>query len=91
MNSPIRQPDVETHRLPDQSVLLFGESSGAAVPVNESGARIWALCDGTRTVDEIIEELTGFYDAPRSQVDGDVRQFVSALIELGLLQDSVSL
>jgi len=90
MNSPIRQPDVETHRLPDQSVLLFGESSGAAVPVNESGARIWALCDGTRTVDAIIDELTTIYDAPRGQVDRDVRKFVAALTDLGLLHRPAS-
>jgi Coenzyme PQQ synthesis protein D (PqqD) len=81
----VRQADVEAHQLPDQSVLLFAQSGGMALPVNEPGARIWALCDGTRTVDDIVDELTACYEAARSQVDGDVRDFLAKLVSYGLL------
>ena len=85
MDFLVRQADVEAHQLPDQSVLLFAQSGGVAVPVNESGARIWNLCDGTRTVDDIIEELASCYDAARSQVDRDAREFLAKLVGYGLL------
>lgn len=85
MDFLVRQADVEAHQLPDQSVLLFAQRGGTAVPVSESGARIWALCDGTRTVQEIVEELASFYEAPRSQIDRDAREFLATLVSHGLL------
>jgi hypothetical protein len=85
MDFLVRQADVEAHQLPDQSVLLFAQSGGTAVPVSESGAKIWALCDGTRTVDEIVEELASFYEADRSQIDRDAREFLAKLVDYGLL------
>ncbi len=53
--------------------------------LNRTGATILRLCDGERTVDEIMEELGGQY----SRVAGDeVRGFLSQLatkrwVELG--------
>jgi hypothetical protein len=85
MDFLVRQADVETHQLPDQSVLLFAQSGGTALPVNESGARIWALCDGTRSVDDIVEALVSYYEAPRSEVDRDAREFLEKLVSHGLL------
>jgi coenzyme PQQ biosynthesis protein PqqD len=85
MDFLVRQAEVEAHQLPDQSVLLFAQSGGMALPVNESGARIWALCDGTRTVDEIVDDLASCYDAVRSQVDRDAREFLAKLVSHGLL------
>ena len=85
MDFLVRQPDVEAHQLPDQSVLLFAQSTGTAVPVNECGARIWALCDGARTVNEIVDELASYYEAPRSQLNRDAREFLAALASHGLL------
>jgi hypothetical protein len=85
MDFLLRQVDVEAHQLPDQSVLLFALSGGMALPVNESGAKIWALCDGTRTVDEIVDVLASCYEAARSQVDRDAREFLAKLVGYGLL------
>jgi hypothetical protein len=61
-----------------------------ALPVNESGARIWALCDGTRTVDDIIEELATCYEADRIQIDRDARDFLAKLVSYGLLSQGPS-
>ena len=86
-----RRAEVEAHALPDQSLLLYEKSSGSALPVNESGALIWKLCDGTRTVEEIVESLAGLYDAPRSQIDRDAREFLAELMRHGLLDQQSSL
>lgn len=80
-----RRTEVEAHTLPDQSVLLYEKSRGVALPVNESGAKIWELCDGTHSVDQIIEDLALRYDAPRSQIDRDAHEFIAVLLRHGLL------
>jgi hypothetical protein len=81
-----RRAEVDAHTLPDQSLLLYEKSSGVALPVNESGTEVWKLCDGTRTVDEIVESLAVYYDAPRSQIDRDTREFLDVLLRHGLLE-----
>lgn len=81
----VRVPLVEEHSLPDQSLLLFEQGTGTAFPLNESGARVWAMCDGAHTVDEIVDQLAARYDASRSQIEEDTHAFVSALAGHGLL------
>ena len=57
----------------EQHVLLAPEG---VLTLNGTGATIWNLCDGERTVDEIVEELRAQY----SRVAGDeVRNFLSRL------------
>ena len=80
-----RRAEVEAHRLPDQSLMLYEKSGGVALPVNESGAKIWELCDGTHSVDQIVEDLALRYDAPRSQIAGDAQEFLTVLHRHGLL------
>jgi coenzyme PQQ biosynthesis protein PqqD len=81
----VRKAEVEAQTLPDQSLLLYQKSNGVALPLNESGAEIWELCDGRHSVDEIVEDLALRYDAPRSQIDQDAREFLSRLMGHGLL------
>jgi hypothetical protein len=80
-----RRAEVEVHKLPDQSLLLYEKNSGVTLPVNESGAEIWDLCDGSHSVDEIVEDLALRYDAPKSQIDQDAREFLAVLLHNGLL------
>jgi pyrroloquinoline quinone biosynthesis protein D len=51
--------------------------------LNQTGATILSLCDGKRTVIEIVEELRGKYD----RVEGDeVRNFLSRLVAKRLVE-----
>jgi pyrroloquinoline quinone biosynthesis protein D len=45
--------------------------------LNDTGAAILKLCDGKRTVDEIVTELRGRYDRV---IDGEVRLFLAGLL-----------
>jgi hypothetical protein len=81
----VRRAEVEAHTLPDQSLLLYEKGRGVAVPVNEAGAKIWELCDGTHSVDEIVEDLALRYDATSKQIDQDAHEFLVALLSHGLL------
>jgi hypothetical protein len=76
-----RRPEVEAHRLPDQSLLLFDSESGTAIPVTESGGKIWEMCDGTNVVDQIVANLAASYDAEQIKIERDTREFLAALAE----------
>jgi Coenzyme PQQ synthesis protein D (PqqD) len=81
----IRRERVLSHNLPDQSVLLFDEATQRAIPLNESGAQVWAMCDGNHTLEQIAATLASRYDAELSQVDRDTREFLSVLVEHDLV------
>jgi hypothetical protein len=75
----IRRSDVEANSLPDQSFLLFDRQSRTTIPVSESAGRIWNLCDGSRTIEQIVDDLSAIYDADRFQIDHDAREFLALL------------
>jgi hypothetical protein len=49
------------------------------------GARIWDLCDGSLTIEEIAARLAAEYDAPEDEIVADVRELVRELAAEGLL------
>lgn len=59
-------------------VLLLPER---AVLLNPSAAEILELCDGTRTVAQVVEELERRYGDPR--VREDVLEFLEEVLEKG--------
>ncbi len=64
----------------EQHVLLQPEG---VLVLNQTGATILGLCDGERTVVEIVEELRGRYN----HVAGDeVRDFLSRLVDKRLVE-----
>src|SRR5580698_10999797 len=78
-NVLIRRTEVEAHTLPDRSCLLFDQRSRISIPVSESAGRIWHLCDGNHTLDQIVDDLASTYDAERSEIDQDTRGFLTTL------------
>jgi len=48
---------------------------------------IWSLIDGTRTEQQIVDELAEAYEAPRDAVAADVAAFVAQLRELRLVEN----
>jgi pyrroloquinoline quinone biosynthesis protein D len=75
-----RQARMEWDPARKQQVLLAPEG---VLVLNQTGATILSLCDGKRTVVEIVEELRGKYD----RVDGDeVRNFLARLVTKRLVE-----
>lgn len=69
-------------------VLLYPERG---LVLNESGAAIVKLLDGTRTLARIIDDLctensAGYNPPPREEVAADVIAFVTMLRDKGLLR-----
>ena len=69
-----RQARLEWDPVRERQVLLAPEG---VLVLNQTGATILGLCDGERTVVEIVEELRERYN----RVDGDeVRDFLARLV-----------
>ena len=67
----------------EEHLLLVPEG---AVRLNPSAAEVLELCDGQRSVDEIVEVLTARYDG--ADVADDVRELVDGMAERGVLIDA---
>jgi pyrroloquinoline quinone biosynthesis protein D len=67
-----------------QEMLLFPE---AALALNETGAAIVRLCDGARSIDGIVDQLSKKYsDADRDALMREVIYFLDTIRTRGLLQ-----
>jgi coenzyme PQQ biosynthesis protein PqqD len=52
--------------------LLLNMEDGNYYSLNEIGGRIWELCDGNRTVSQVVAALAAEYEAPYSTLENDV-------------------
>ncbi|MGD0119615.1 MAG: pyrroloquinoline quinone biosynthesis peptide chaperone PqqD [Candidatus Binatus sp.] len=67
-----------------QEMLLFPE---AALALNETGAEIVRLCDGARSIDEIVDQLSKkFSNSDRNALAREVSDFLDTILARGLLQ-----
>ena len=67
-----------------QEMLLFPE---AALALNETAAAIVRLCDGARSINEIVDQLSKKYDnADRDALMREVADFLATIRARGLLQ-----
>jgi pyrroloquinoline quinone biosynthesis protein D len=69
----------------EEHLLLVPEG---AVRLNPSAAEVLELCDGQRSVDEIVGVLSSRYHG--ADLSDDVRELVDGMAERGLLVDAAS-
>lgn len=50
--------------------------------LNETGAAVWDLLDGTRSISEITARLLNEYDAAPEQIERDVGELVRDLLSI---------
>lgn len=53
--------------------------------LNEVGGEIWKLLDEVDSEEEIVNRLLEEYEVEREELQGDVREFLDKLRELGIL------
>ena len=78
---------VHVQNLPDGSALLFDTATAIAYPITESAARIWELCDGTRTAGQIVDELESCYEIDRGTLEKDTLHLIEDLVGRELLDE----
>jgi pyrroloquinoline quinone biosynthesis protein D len=74
---------LQTDAVSGNPVLLHQE---AVVVLNQTGYEILRLCDGTRTLGEIIKDLETQYPAAQSILPREVSQYLEAISQQGLIE-----
>jgi coenzyme PQQ biosynthesis protein PqqD len=82
-----RQDGVLVQEAQGQTVLLRLEDGGHYA-LDEVGALIWELCDGQRSLRDVVAALCTEFDAPEATVAADVLEFVGELRHERLLVDA---
>ncbi len=65
----------------DGEISVYHPTLTTAVYLNETGALIWELCDGSRSVADIIDILSDHFPESRPQIKTDVTTIVTQLVE----------
>lgn len=81
---PVPTPDVSAEVVGDE-VLLYHPGRTEALYLNPTGGVIWGLCDGQRSVREIIAIVEAGYAEDVSDLAGDVTTTLAELRGHGVL------
>jgi hypothetical protein len=57
--------------------------------VNELGERIWCLLGGKKSIKEVVQAIMDEYEVDPDEAEKDVRDFVRALENFGLVERAV--
>jgi PqqD family protein of HPr-rel-A system len=55
--------------------------------LNNTAARIWELCDGSHSLEQIAASLCEQYDVSEEEAGTDVRNTLEKLAKLGVIQN----
>jgi pyrroloquinoline quinone biosynthesis protein D len=69
--------------------LLYRLGAHKAIHLNETAAVIWKLCDGSRTVQQIVELLSKQYPDRAGEVASDVEDTIDQLVQEGVLLETI--
>ena len=69
----------------DGEAVVVLPDKGQFKVLNEVGARVWALADGTRSVSQIAQAICAEYEVTPDIALRDVRAFIEALVNKGAL------
>lgn len=72
----------------DEELVLLDPEDGSYYTLDEVGARIWELADGTRTVAQIAEALDEEFEAPHEEIQADLLELLAELAASGLVSDA---
>jgi len=70
-----------------KDVLLFNMDDGSYYALNEVGNRIWELCDGTNSVEQLVCMLSKEYNAPAENIETDILELLEDLRNKNLIDE----
>lgn len=85
---PAPAPGVVARVVDDEAVLVLPEKGEVKV-LNEVGARIWTLTNGTRSVKEIAAMICKEYEVEQALAEADTLDFLSELENRGAIKFSM--
>lgn len=85
-DTPPQRNERVVSRRAEETVILLDPASGEYFTLDDVGGRIWELCDGSRTVDQIAAVLADEYDAPVDRIRADALELLTELRESQLVE-----
>ena len=73
-------------QLLDGEAVIFHPASKKVVHASSSAALIWELCDGQRSVEQIVELLAGEYPDARNEIEKDVPETLNLFANSGVVE-----
>lgn len=83
-NPPTPSTDVTLQRVGNEAI-LHDQRNGRAHVLNATAARVWELCDGRATLDQIVAAFADTYSQPPDDVRADVVYILTKFRELHVL------
>ena len=65
----------------DDEITVYHPILATSLYLNETGALIWELCDGERSMAEVVDILAELYPENSQQIVDDVRALITRLVE----------
>lgn len=81
---PIASADLVGRMVGDEAVLVL-PGQGQVKVLNEVGARIWSLADGSRTVQAIVQTICQEFEVDEMRAEADIKEFIEVLVQKGIL------
>ena len=82
VTTPAQCFDVRFNQTPTGPMLVRGME---AFELNDVGLAVWRMCDGERTVDDIVKAIADDFAVGMEQASEDVNEFIAALRHARLL------
>ena len=70
----------------DTEALVVDVTGGTLYPLNSVAARIWELCDGARSFEDIVRALVHEFDAEEAVIRRDAERFIEDLTAARLVE-----
>ena len=78
-------PAFQVMPVDESSVVVFDPESGDSHILDGTGKQIFELCDGTKSLDVIIEELLLSYKDFAEEIRKDVPEFIDEMLAKAIL------
>lgn len=70
----------------DDEVIILDSNTQEYFTINQVGKDIWELLSKELTLEEVVTELMEIYDISKEQLETDVKNFIEALNQKGLIK-----
>jgi pyrroloquinoline quinone biosynthesis protein D len=85
LKSRPKQRDKIIKQTTSDTLVLVNLENGECYGLNEVGGRLWELCDGTRSVSDVIAILSQEYEAADGAIATDVVEMLEELTSENLV------
>ena len=87
LENTIPTPHADVHySLVDKEAVLLNLNDGMYHSLNSLGTLIWTLCDGKRSLQEILTSVCAQYDVSEETARHDLLQLMTQLNQEGLVE-----